>query len=321
MSLYANLFRIRNLKNIYIGYILVFIAILVFSTIEVASQYLQKDVGISALDISILRFGIGGFFLTIVTYIKLGQSQFLKIIREDGLKLSLLGLLGATCVSLCFHRSLMLTSSMIGGAIFSINPAIVALIFVTFKADKLSWKKFIGITLGIACVFVSNIGSQAHEPEFPGYFLGNIFMIGAVLAWSFYFFLVRDYIRKYSGLVVSSIMLMGGFIGLLVFAPFSPSLGWGKSLAFFSQLNASGWILSLYLGTVTVGLGYYWLYTGLARTGVSNGMMLFFIKPAIVALLAHFIQGQVLSTWIYLGIILAAASVLVVGIAGKKANT
>jgi drug/metabolite transporter (DMT)-like permease len=306
------------LKAVYNGYIFVFMAILVFSTIEVGSQYLQKDMAISALDISILRFGIGGMFLIAVTWITTGRKRFLEIIKKDGLKLATLGLLGATGVALCFHRSLMLTSSMIGGAIFSINPAIVALIFVIFRVDKLVWQRLVGIILGIACVFVSNIGAKTHEPEFPRYFLGNIFMVGAVLAWSFYFYLVRDYIKKYSGLVVSSIMVTGGFIGLFLFAPFSPYLGWGKSLAFFGQLNALGWILAIYLGVVSVGLGYYWLYTGLAKTGVSNGMMIFFIKPPLVALLAHFIQGQSLSSWIYLGIILAAASILIVGIAGRK---
>lgn len=310
--------NISESKSAYSGYPVVFLAILVFSTIEVGSQYLQKDMGISALDVSFLRFGIGGIFLTIAAWIKLGNKQYLAIIRKDGFKLALLGLLGATCVSLCFHRSLMLTSSMIGGAIFSINPAVVALIFVIFRIDKLTWQRFLGIALGVACVFVTNLGAQAHEPEFPRYFLGNVFMVGAVLAWSFYFLLARDYIKKYNGLVVSSIMVMGGSVGLFLFAPFSSYLGWGKSLAFFSQLGITGWLLALYLGIVTVGLGYYWLYTGLAKTGISNGMMMFFIKPALVAVLAHFIQGQSLSVWIYLGIILAAASILIIGIAGRK---
>ena len=58
------------------------------------------------------------------------------------------------------------------------------------------------------------------------------------MAWSFYFFLVRNYIKKYSGLVVSCIMIMGGTIGLLLFAPFSAYLGWGESLAFFQFADA-----------------------------------------------------------------------------------
>jgi drug/metabolite transporter (DMT)-like permease len=174
-----------------------------------------------------------------------------------------------------------------------------------------------GVTLGIVCVLVTNVGAKAHEPEFPRYFLGNMFMVGAVLAWSFYFLLVRDYIRKYGGLIVSAIVVISGSFGLLLFAPFAPSLGWGKSLAFFGELTLNGWILALYLGIVSVGLGYYLLYTGLAKTGISNGMMVFFIKPGLVALLAHFLQGQPLSIWIGLGIALATASIFVVSMAGK----
>ena len=112
-------------------------------------------------------------------------------------------------------------------------------------------------------------------------------------------------------------MVMGGLLGLLLFAPFAPSLGWGESMAFFSRLTVTGWILALYLGIFTTGLGYYLLYTGLAKTGVSNGMMIFFIKPALVVLLAHFLQDQPLSAWIWIGITLAAASIFVVGIAGR----
>lgn len=310
--------NIKEPKSVYSGYLLIFLAVTFFSTIEVGSQHLQRNLGISALDVSILRFFIGGVFLTTAAWAKFGWRKYLETMREDGLKLALLGLLGVTAVSSCFHRSLMLTSSMIGGAIFSINPAIIALIFVMFRVERLSVSRVLGIVLGIACVFVTNLGAQAHEPEFPRYFLGNIFMVGAVLAWSSYFFLVRNYIRKHGGLMVSSIVVMGGSVGLLLFAPFAPLLGWGKSLSFFGSLTASGWLLALYLGIVSVGLGYYWLYSGLARTGVANGMVIFFIKPALVALLAHFLQDQPLSMWIWIGIILAAASILVVGIAGKQ---
>lgn len=304
----------RNPKSTYSGYPFILLAVAFFSTIEVGSQHLQREMGVSALDVSLLRFSIGGVFLAIAAWAQVGRKTLFEIVRKDGLRLALLGLLSATVVPLCFHRSLMLTSSMIGGAIFSINPAIVALIFVIFRVDRLNWSRLAGIILGIACVYVSNIGAQAHEPEFPRYFLGNMFMVGAVLAWSFYFFLVRDYIRKYNCLVVTCITLVSGSFGLLLFAPFASTLGWGEGLSFFSALTATGWLLALYLGIITVGLGYYLLYTGLAKTGVSRGMMIFFIKPALVALLAHFLQGQPVSTWIGLGIILAAASIFVVGI-------
>lgn len=296
------------------GYLLVLLAVLIFSTIEVASQYLQREQNLPAFDLSLLRFGIGGLFLVILACIKTGKEKYLRIIRTDGWKLALLGLLGTTMLSLCYHRSLMLTSSMIGGAIFSINPAVVALIFIISRVEKPTWSKIVGIILGIACVYITNMGAQAHEPEFPDYLTGNLFMIGAVFSWSFYFFLIRDFIRKYSAFVVSSIAVFSGSIGLLFFIPFVPLLGWGESFIFFNKLTPFGWILVLYLGIVTVGLGYYWLYTGLAKTGVSNGMMLFFIKPAVVALLAHLLQSQSLSPLIWIGIILAAGSILVVSI-------
>jgi len=308
---------IKHSESVYRGYLLLLFAVTLFSSIEVGSQHLLKEMGISPLDVSLLRFGIGGIFLFIAALIQVGRKRFLEIIRADGLKLGLLGLLGATAVPLCFHRSLMLTSSMIGGAIFSINPAVIALIFIIFRVDKPTISRIIGIILGIACVVVSNLGAQAHASDFPRYFVGNMFMVGSVLAWSFYFFLVRGYIKKHSGLVVSCIMIMGGTIGLLLFAPFSARLGWGQSLAFFSLLTPAGWALALYLGIVTVGLGYSLMYIGLSKTGVSNGMMIFFVKPALVALLAYFLQGQPLSMWIGIGIMLAISSILVVGIASR----
>jgi len=267
-----------------------------------------------------LRFGIGGIFLVIAAFARVGKSEMLRILKIDGWRIALLGLIGTTALALCYHRSLMLTSSMIGGAIFSINPAIVALIFIVSRVEKLSWSKIVGIALGIACVYVTNKGAQSHEPEFPNYFVGNLFMIGAVLAWSFYFFLIRDYIKKYNPVVVSAIAITGGSIGLLIAVPLIPFLGWGETLAFYKTLTPFGWGLVVYLGVVTVGLGYYWLYTGLAKTGVSKGMMIFFIKPALVALLAHFLQHQPLSQWIWIGIVLASATIVIVGINGVRAK-
>lgn len=298
------------------GFFLVTLAVVVFSSIEVASQYVQREQGVSVFDLSLLRFGIGGIILGISAFIRIGKKEMLNIIKSDGWRIALLGLIGTTGLSLFYHRSLMLTSSMIGGAIFSINPAIVALIFLAFRVDKLSWSRLLGIILGIACVYITNKGAKSHEPQFPDYLTGNLFMIGAVLAWSLYFFLVRDYIKKYSALAVSSIAVIGGSIGLLVTVPLIPLLGWGETLTFYKILTPFGWILVLYLAIVTVGLGYYWLYRGLAITGVSKGMMIFFIKPALVALLAHFLQNQPLSPWIWIGIILASASIIIVGIDG-----
>jgi drug/metabolite transporter (DMT)-like permease len=300
------------------GFLLVTLAVIVFSTIEVVSQHVQRVQGLSAFDLSLLRFGIGGIVLGIAAYIRIGRKELFGIIKKDGWRIALLGLIGTTGLSLCYHRSLMLTSSMIGGAIFSINPAIVALIFLAFRVDKPNWSRLIGIILGVACVYVTNKGARSHEPQFPDYFVGNLFMIGAVLAWSIYFFLVRDYIKKYSALAVSSIAVIGGSIGLLITVPFVPFLGWGETLAFYKVLTPFGWVLVLYLAVVTVGLGYYWLYRGLARTGISRGMMIFFIKPALVALLAHFFQHQSLSPWIWLGIVLASASIIIVGIGGTN---
>ena len=303
------------------GYLLVILAVVVFSTIEVASQYVQREEQVSAFDLSLLRFGIGGIFLVIAAFARVGKSEMLRILKIDGWRIALLGLIGTTALALFYHRSLMLTSSMIGGAIFSINPAIVALIFIVSRVEKLSWSKIVGIALGIACVYVTNKGAQSHEPEFPNYFVGNLFMIGAVLAWSFYFFLIRDYIKKYNPVVVSAIAIAGGSIGLMVIVPLIPLLGWGETLAFYKTLTPFGWGLVVYLGVATVGLGYYWLYTGLAKTGVSKGMMIFFIKPALVALLAHFLQHQPLSQWIWIGIVLASATIVIVGMNGVRKNS
>jgi len=300
------------------GFLLVMLAVTVFSTIEVVSQFVQREGGISAFDLSLLRFGIGGIVLGISAFIRIGKKDMIDIIKQDGWRIALLGLIGTTGLSLFYHRSLMLTSSMIGGAIFSINPAFVAMLFLIARIDKPKFSRILGVVLGIACVIITNKGAKSHEPQFPNYFVGNLFMIGAVLAWSFYFFLVRDYIKKYSALAVSSIAVIGGSIGLLVIIPFVPLLGWGETLTFYKVLTPFGWILVLYLAIVTVGLGYYWLYRGLARTGVSRGMMIFFIKPALVAILAYFLQHQPLSSWIWLGIILASISIITVGIDGTN---
>ena len=304
----------EDAKSAYSGYPMIFVAIVIFSTIEVVSQHLQKELGVSALDMALLRFGIGGAFLAVAAWAQVGRKRMFEIVRKDGLRLALYGLLGTTIVSLSFHESLMLTSSMIGGAIFSVNPAVVALIFVVFRVEKPKWSTMMGILLGIACICATNIGAEAHEPEFPRYFVGNMLMVVAVLAWSFYFLLVRDYLKKYSPLVVGCIAVNGGTIGLLLFAPFAPYFGWEGSLSFLGILTPIGWVLALYLGIFTIGVGYYLLYSGLAKTGISRGMMSFFIKPALVALLAYFLQDQPLSMWIAVGIILAAASVFAVGL-------
>jgi len=149
------------------GFLLVTLAVIVFSTIEVASQHVQREQGLSVFDLSLLRFGIGGIVLGIAALIRTGKKEMFSIIKSDGWRIALLGLIGTTALSMFYHRSLMLTSSMIGGAIFSINPAIVALLFLIARIDKPTLPRLLGVALGVICVLVTNKRRKISRTAVP----------------------------------------------------------------------------------------------------------------------------------------------------------
>ena len=84
--------------------------------------------------------------------------------------------------------------------------------------------------------------------------------------------------------------------------------GWGELAGY----NVRAWTWLLYLGLVTVGIGYILYFEGMRRVPASRGASLFYLKPVLALLFAHFALGEPISYTLLLASVLVASGILLV---------
>jgi drug/metabolite transporter (DMT)-like permease len=100
----------------------------------------------------------------------------------------------------------------------------------------------------------------------------------------------------------------------LAFAVLLAALGgWGE----LASYDAGTWGWLLYLGVVTVGLGYLLYFEGMRRVPASRGASLFYLKPVLAVLLAHYALGEPVTYALVLATVMVAAGVLLVTLPRK----
>ena len=72
------------------------------------------------------------------------------------------------------------------------------------------------------------------------------------------------------------------------------------------------WAWLLYLGIITVGIGYILYFEGLRRVPASRGVSLFYLKPILALLIAHTALGEPLSYNLLLASTMVASGILLV---------
>ena len=72
------------------------------------------------------------------------------------------------------------------------------------------------------------------------------------------------------------------------------------------------WCWLLYLGVVTVGLGYFLYFEGMRRVPASRGASLFYLKPVLALLFAHVFLGEPVSYKLLAASLLVAGGILLV---------
>lgn len=292
------------------GFLYVFGAIALFSTIEVVSRYLQGGLGTSdplgANQVAALRFILGG--LALLPFAVAGRRGRLaaRAMREEPLPLVLLGVVGVFLTFFLFHQGVERASASTAAVVFSGNPIFTSLLAVLLLGERLRAVGWLGIALGFLGALAAVTGFNFSGLFSRDDFIGGILVLFSALTWSAYTVYGKRYSQVYGGLTVSFLSIFAGsamFALLLVV-----SGGWGE----LASYDAGTWGWLLYLGVVTVGLGYLLYFEGMRRVPASRGASLFYLKPVFALLLAHYALGEPVTYALVLATAMVAAGVLLV---------
>jgi drug/metabolite transporter (DMT)-like permease len=292
------------------GYLFVLGAIVLFSTIEVAAKYLQSGEGaagqVGPLQVATLRFLLGAAFILILL---LGQRQgrfIADAVNKDGLPIALLGAVGVFLTFFLLHEGIESTSASTAAVIFSMNPVFTVLIASLILRERLGLTGWIGVGLGLAGAFAAVTGFRFSGLLSRDDFLGSILVLISAVTWSLYTVYGKRYSERYGSLVLSFLTMASGSLLLAVLLTIQG--GWGEMAGY----GPRAWAWLVYLGVVTVGVGYILYFEGMRRVPASRGASLFYLKPVLALLFAHFLLGELITYTLLLASVMVASGILLV---------
>ncbi len=283
------------------GYLYVLGAIALFSTIEVITKYLQSEVRHppGADQVASLRFIFGGLLLLPFALRGGSGRAAARALREDTLPMALLGLAGIFLTFYLFHQGMEEASASMAAVVFSANPA-------ALLGERLGALGWAGIILGFLGALVAVTGLRFSGLFSRGEFSGGMLVLLAALSWSAYTVYGKRYSQVYGGLTVSLLSILAGSAAFAILL--TARGGWGEMAAY----DAGTWAWLLYLGAITVGLGYLLYFEGMRSVPASRGASLFYLKPVLALLLAHYALGEPITYALVLASLAVAAGVLMV---------
>ncbi len=297
------------------GYLYVSGAIVLFGTIEVVSKYLQSGSGgatVGSAQVATLRFLIGAAFILFLLPLRGEQRLAFSALHESGWRIAALGALGVFLTFFLLHEGIDRTSASAAAVIFSMNPVFTALLAAVALRERLGAAGWLGVLVGLLGAFAAVTDFDFTAVFSRGDFLGGLMVLGSAATWSAYTVYGKRYSERYGSLAVSFLTMACG--SLMLASLITVEGGWREMASYSSR----AWLWLLYLGAVTVGLGYLLYFEGMRRIPASRGASLFYLKPVLALLFAHLFLGEPVSARLLAASLLVACGILMVNLPRKR---
>jgi drug/metabolite transporter (DMT)-like permease len=202
------------------------LAQLLGGTCVVATRLIVNQVG--PLAVAGMRYLIG--FLFLFPFALLSKTQ---IERKDWFAVFLLGVLMFGFFPWAFSASTQYTTAFRAALVLSTTPLLTLLANALFRFEPMTAQKVLGSALAFAVLLAIGESAVSSRPTHP--WLGEAFMLVAVLAFIAHNVLARPYLRKYDSMVITAAQAAAGALSLLAFLFVQ---GETKALV---ALDATGW--------------------------------------------------------------------------------
>lgn len=163
------------------------------------------------ITMALIRFIIASGLLLVVLH-RLEPDTALK--GHDMKRMALAGLLGI-CVYFCFENSgVKLTTASSASLITSVVPILsITLDVIVFKT-KVSLLQYLGMGIAVIGAYLTITVNGAMDFSSDS-FVGNLLIMGAMLAWTGYTLINKSLQNKYTGLFLTTYQMLFGTLFLL----------------------------------------------------------------------------------------------------------
>jgi drug/metabolite transporter (DMT)-like permease len=255
---------------------------------------------IEPFSFAFFRFVISSIILLVIV---LSGRRQPPIERRDYWRIILLAILIIPFNQTLYMFGQSLTAAGHGAFLFATSPVWIFLLALIHLKEKLMWKRVAGIVAAFAGVLVIMLsGGMEFGVE---YFWGDLIILAAVVAWSYYTIIGKPLVQKYGALRITAYALA---TGSALYFPF----GLYRALMFdYSQAPAGAWgaVAFMALGmSVLLYVLWYWVlkYMDASRLAIWHNFF-----PVISAVVAYYTLGEPLTTAFVLGGIVVLGGVVI----------
>jgi drug/metabolite transporter (DMT)-like permease len=206
-----------------------------------------------------------------------------RIAPADRARIWLLGFLAVPANQALFLFGMQWASASHAALLYGLTPAILLLI-AALRGVAPNARQVAGVALAFAGVLALLLQRGIHLGERS--LLGDLLVLGAVIAWALYMHLGSDLTRRYGPLLVTAEALLAGTlvylpVGLLALRGFHPA-----------AVTTPGWGALLYLAWLTSGLNYVIWFWGVEHLRPAATAVWSNLQPPTTALMAWAIFGE-----------------------------
>jgi drug/metabolite transporter (DMT)-like permease len=269
-------------------------SVTIWGSTFVITKFLMNSIG--PFMVITLRLVIS---LIVITPIALHRGfQWKMIFQKDYLHFGLTG------VALYFgfaNTGLALSTAANAALIQAANPAAVAFFSILVLKEQVSRQRAAGIALSIVGVLLV---SGVPDASGGSTLIGNLLMVGSVVAWAIYTIQSRKISADINPMVSTTASFYTGLLWLLPFA------GWEVSQHGLPVITPTSWVALIYLGLIASALAYFlWNY---ALNSVEASLAAPFINLIpIIGLILSILVGESVSFIQILGGLIAIIGVLI----------
>lgn len=280
------------------GFLLVALSATCFGVMPILANVAYAS-GTGTSTLLFLRFFVGGLFM-----LMLMRGKNLRFPEGKQLLSSIgLGGLGYAGQSFCYFTALKYATPSLVALLLYIFPAIVTIISVVFLREKMTFAKFIAISLALSgCALIVGFSGT-------GNIKGISLALSAAVIYSVYIIVGSRTIQ--SGCVVqSSAVIM--FSAALVFCFSMIHDG------FEPPRDLSGLLAIVAIALVSTVVAMWSFFAGLDRIGPTNSSLVSTLEPVVTVLCSVFFLGESLSAANVIGGCFILGALAVVSISQKR---
>lgn len=250
-----------------------------------AGSILSRE-GVAPIYSSLGRFGFGSLGLLLIM---LGVRPWPKPTRAVTWRLVAMGFLGVAFYNICFFSGLKTVPAGRASLMAALQPSFIFIYSRIVWGEKATPRKLAGLILSLFGVSLVLTQADPQKLFSTGFGSGDLWILGAILAWFGYTIIGRDLANRIEPLPATAYSIWAGLLMLLAYVAFvHPALP--------DLSRPSFWIITSYLGFLGTTLAFLLYLRGLEQIGAARTSIFLNLVPIASVLSSNLILDEPI-TW------------------------